>query len=268
LKQEAPIYYLGPEHSFHHIIALRVFGESPALTPVENTEILGSLLADNPESTGVLAIHNTVAGYLPEHYHIIANHHLFIRRQVELGIQLHLCGLPGTSVLSLRTIGSHPVALQQCSIYLQGMDAKQVAFSSTSAAMQQVREQANPEFAAIGNQQAAREAGLSILASSIQNQQDTTTRFAILSKKRPHTTKQHGYASIWIPFSAIPIANLFMSKNHMQVLGNLALPQHHAVVQEVKLQDDGWRHDIEEELLTSGARLIGLYGESTFYNEF
>lgn len=262
-----PIYYLGPQHSFHHILARRLFGDTPALTAVADITTLGKLLSENPQATGILAIHNTTAGYLAEHYALIADCGLFIRQQAQLQIHLHLCGLPGSNTESIQTIGSHRIALQQCIVFLETLPTRQIEYRSTTEAMQQVVRNNDPTFAAIGNLTAAKEYGLNILSGNIEDKQDNVTRFAVLSKEIPHTTKTPLNASIWLPFSAIPLANLLMSKNHMQVLGNLTLPQHHAVIMEIAINQKLWGK-VEEELMRMGAVVIGLYGESILYNEF
>ncbi|KAL8863442.1 MAG: hypothetical protein Q9178_000123 [Gyalolechia marmorata] len=83
----------------------------------------------------------------------------------------------------ISTIYSHPAAFGQCeqflSLYLKGVEKQEV--SSTSRAAQLVAEEgANSRSAAISSSLAADIHGLKLLATSIQDRDDNSTRFFIL----------------------------------------------------------------------------------------
>ncbi|KAL8670860.1 MAG: hypothetical protein Q9168_004620 [Polycauliona sp. 1 TL-2023] len=87
------------------------------------------------------------------------------------------------SLQHVSTIYSHPAAFGQCeqflSLYLKGVEKKEV--SSTSRAAETVAEEGpSSRSAAISSSIAAEIHGLKLLAESIQDQDDNSTRFFIL----------------------------------------------------------------------------------------
>ncbi|KAL8947046.1 MAG: hypothetical protein Q9222_006627 [Ikaeria aurantiellina] len=101
----------------------------------------------------------------------------------------------------ISTIYSHPAAFGQCeqflSLYLKGVEKQEV--SSTSRAAERVAEEGvNSRAAAISSSLAAEVHGLKLLAESIQDQDDNSTRFFILKNRRPDS-ENHALPSFLLP---------------------------------------------------------------------
>jgi prephenate dehydratase len=88
------------------------------------------------------------------------------------------------SLKHIQRIYTHPQAWGQCEIflgaYLKGIE--RIDVSSTSRAAEMVKEDVSGTSAAIASVIAAEIQGLDILASSIEDRQDNTTRFFIIRK--------------------------------------------------------------------------------------
>jgi prephenate dehydratase len=91
---------------------------------------------------------------------------------------------PLCSLKHIQRIYTHPQAWGQCEIflgaYLKGIE--RIDVSSTSRAAEMVKEDVSGTSAAIASVIAAEIQGLDILASSIEDRQDNTTRFFIIRK--------------------------------------------------------------------------------------
>ena len=95
------------------------------------------------------------------------------------GNSLHcLAGPQEVAIEEIKTIHSHPMALDQCREFLAGLpDAVAVAAATTATAAQDVAERGDPTHAAIASPRAARLYGLEILEDGIGDHPEAFTRF-------------------------------------------------------------------------------------------
>jgi prephenate dehydratase len=84
---------------------------------------------------------------------------------------------------ALRRIFSHPLALEQCSAFIDGLPQVQTTpFADSRDAMRAVAESKDPTLAAVGSPEAARAHGLVILRSEIGNQDEILMRYVALAR--------------------------------------------------------------------------------------
>ena len=139
----------------------------------------------------VLPIENSFAGEVAQVTDLLYGGNLKIAGIFELPIVHNLLGIPDTDISKIKTVYSHPQALDQCSeyIYLRGFE-KRVA-TNTAAAAKEVALLKNPTLAAIANKETARLYGLRILEEAINESESNTTRFVVLSAgKEPENKEQ------------------------------------------------------------------------------
>lgn len=89
---------------------------------------------------------------------------------------------PGTELSAIKTVISHPQALKQCGAFLKKLGVETREAVNTAVAAQTVAQSDDPSLAAIGSEEAAKEFGLGVLSSHIQEKGGNTTRFAIFSR--------------------------------------------------------------------------------------
>jgi prephenate dehydratase len=90
---------------------------------------------------------------------------------------LCLAGLTGTSTVTLRTIRSHPVAMQRCARLLRKLHhCATESHSDPLAAARSVAEQGDPTVAALCSEATARHAGLRILIREVADHHYHFTR--------------------------------------------------------------------------------------------
>src|SRR5262249_20956930 len=95
-----------------------------------------------------------------------------------------LLGLPGSRLERLRVVRSHPVALQQCTRFLDGLvGVVSESYHDTAGAAQAVARDGDPEVGAIASEDAAREYGLTVLRREISDQPTNLTRFLLIGRQ-------------------------------------------------------------------------------------
>jgi len=141
---------------------------------------------------GIVPIENSIEGSITVTLDTLAfDTELLVQREVDLPVSLHLCAPKGTKLADITTVVSHPNPLGQTRMWM----AKHlpdsvivVAANSTAEAAQQVAKSRKRGMASIGTRQGAKNAGLHILASEIEDHPENQTRFVIVGYGVPAPT--------------------------------------------------------------------------------
>jgi prephenate dehydratase len=137
---------------------------------------------------GIVPIENSIEGSITVTLDTLAfDTDLLVQREVDLPVSLHLCAKPGTTLRDISTVVSHPNPLGQTRLWMTRHlpDATAVAANSTAEAAQQVAKSRKQGIASIGTLQAAKYAGLEVLASEIEDHPENLTRFVIVGHGIP-----------------------------------------------------------------------------------
>ena len=134
---------------------------------------------------GMLPVENSIAGPVRTSLAAIADSGLTAVGATELRIRLCLLAHPGVGIDALRSVESHPVALEQCMVYLRAHPWLSVreAFDSAGAA-RAVAASGDRTRGAIASERAGELTGLATLASGIEDRADNVTRFTIVARER------------------------------------------------------------------------------------
>jgi chorismate mutase/prephenate dehydratase len=140
-------------------------------------------LASGQVDLAFLPIENTVAGSVNQVYDVLRERELHIVGEDSFRIELCLAAVADVPLPALRRIYSHPLALEQCSAFIDGLPQVQtVPFADSRDAMRAVAESKDPTLAAVGSSEAARAHGLVILRSEIGNQDEILMRYVALAR--------------------------------------------------------------------------------------
>lgn len=179
------ISYLGPEASFTHLAAKKVFSEE-TLVPFTTIPECIEAVAEGSVDYAVVPLENALEGSVPLTVdYLFHEAQLYVTAEVLSPIEQHLLVHPeNRNAESFEAIYSHPHALAQCHKYLfytyKSTPLEQ--YSSTAAAAKMVSELPERNIAAIGNEFSARKYGLDILQRDIHDFHFNHTRFFVLSK--------------------------------------------------------------------------------------
>jgi chorismate mutase/prephenate dehydratase len=140
-------------------------------------------LASGQVELAFLPIENTVAGSVNQVYDVLRERELHIVGEDSFKIELCLAAVADVPLPALRRIYSHPLALEQCSAFIDGLpQAQTTPFADSRDAMRAVAESKDPTLAAVGSPEAARAHGLVILRSEIGNQDEILMRYVALAR--------------------------------------------------------------------------------------
>ncbi|MDT8357424.1 MAG: prephenate dehydratase domain-containing protein [Methanomicrobiaceae archaeon] len=170
---------LGPEGTFSHEIAERLFGADILLLPtirsvfdrVEQGDVEGIVPIENSEAGGVGA---TLDGFI--------NHTVSIIGEAYMAISHHLAAREPLSSLSVLYV--HPQTHEQCSEFIDRLGIEVIHTSSNASSAQEAAGHAGA--GAVTSSMAAAISNLPIIARNVQNSPYNVTRFVhIASRPRP-----------------------------------------------------------------------------------
>ncbi len=198
LQELERVAFLGPVGSFGHVAALSHFGASTELIPVRpQTDIFTEVEAGRADY-GVVAIENSVQGTVRDVLERFQHTTLWICAETFQPIKQHL--LSEAPLTEIQCVYSHPQPFAQCKTWLRRYlsDAEQVEVVSTSEAARRAAQE--PSAAAIASELASEIYQVPIVADSIMDEPNNTTRFFIIGK---HLPQPSGYDRTSL-FFAIP----------------------------------------------------------------
>ena len=177
----AKIAYSGVEGAFAEIAARRIFPGGELIScrnfreAFKNTE-------EGITDIAVLPLENSYAGEVGQVMDLLYTGSLYINAIWSLDVSQNLLGIPGSSLSEIRTVVSHPQALDQCAAFIEKHGFRTVTDVNTAVAARKTAESGDPHTAAIASLETAKLYGLSVLERDIAGSRDNTTRFAVLSR--------------------------------------------------------------------------------------
>ena len=132
---------------------------------------------------GVLPVENSTAGSVSAVYDLILKHRFYIVGALDRRIEHCLAGLRQSTLEDIEIVWSHPQALSQCAHYLEQRRLTAVSKTNTAVAARDVAREKRLNVAAICTPGAAKEYGLRILDTGLQDDPFNTTRFIVISKQ-------------------------------------------------------------------------------------
>jgi prephenate dehydratase len=170
--------------AYHGIAAENFFGEEVEIVPCVTFRDIFTAVKKDPNTIGIMAIENTIAGSLLGNYNLLKENKLPIAGEFKQRISHCLAALHGQTVHDIKEIQSHPIALMQCTEFLDTLPGiKIVEHEDTALAAKDVAEKQMTGTAAICSVRAAEIYGLDILARGIETNKHNFTRFLVFGNK-------------------------------------------------------------------------------------
>ncbi len=183
-KKKTRVAIQGISASFHEVAARNWFQEPIDVVECLTFHALCEALDKGDADYAVMAIENSIAGSILPNYFLLQQYHFNITGEIYLPIHMHLLALPGVTMKDIKTIESHPMAIRQCSEFLQGLRGVEIRESDdTALSARRVNELNLKNTAAIANELAAKKFGLQVLEKRIETHKKNFTRFLILNRK-------------------------------------------------------------------------------------
>lgn len=179
------IAYSGIEGAFAYISAKHIFPNDELVSYANFKEAYDAVVFDRCDYA-VIPIDNSYSGEVTPVMDLLFYGDLFINGLYSLKVVQNLLGVKGSRISDITKVISQPKALEQCDEYIKRHGFEMIQSDNTARAAKEVSELNDIHTAAIASIETAPLYGLSVLEEHINESDDNTTRFVVLSKKDGH----------------------------------------------------------------------------------
>jgi chorismate mutase/prephenate dehydratase len=184
LEEAIRVAYLGPEGTFSHQAAREHFGALALLSGVASISDVFAAVESGRAQLGVVPVENTTEGVVTQTLDAFGEREVTVCAERVLRISNALLSRSG-KLADVRRVISHPQPLAQCRRWLDQHlpTAAREEMASTATAAQRAADE--PDCAAIGSLLSAEVYGLEVIAASIEDRRDNSTRFLVIGGDPP-----------------------------------------------------------------------------------
>ncbi len=184
LQRPQEVVYLGPEGTFSFFAGVEYLGHSMNFKPCINLNEVFDNVESGEAELGIIPLENSLQGSIGQCLDMFLRYEVFIQAETYYKISHSLLSTE-KSLSRIKTVYSHPQAIEQCSKWLRSHLPNSVIIpvESTSAGASKAVE--NSESAAIGHSKLSDMLDLNILAHQIEDLPDNWTRFMIIGSSPP-----------------------------------------------------------------------------------
>lgn len=176
------VAFQGARGAFSEAAAIKLLGENITLVPRPSFESLFDAINDQSAECILAPIENSLAGFVHACYDLLLDSKLFISGEVIIPIKHYLIGCPGSSFAGIKSVESHPVALDQCRRFLAANpQVRRIAAEDTAGSVARIVAEGDPSRAAIAGKRAAEQYGGAILREHLEDSSENYTRFLLLT---------------------------------------------------------------------------------------
>ncbi len=146
----------------------------------------------------MLPVENTTYGRVADIHRLLPESGLHIVEEAFVRVHINLLGTKESTVQSIKEAHSHLVLLPQCASFLRDNDIHGRVSSDNARAARDVAEWNDPSIGALASELAGEIYGLKVLARHVEDSDNNTTRFLIMS--RALDLKRRGSAGMMTSF--------------------------------------------------------------------
>jgi prephenate dehydratase len=185
MTKQATIAFQGAPGAFSHQAALafaKQLGVEAQIVPCQTFGDMFQNVSNGTTEFGTVPLENSSIGSITANYDLLWNSSAKIIAEYVLPVHHHLIGWPGVEIGSLTTVYSHPAALDQCrELFQKYPNLTARVHWDTSGAVVHVKETGDKTAAAIAGELAAKEYGMAIIASNVEDYAHNSTRFGLIT---------------------------------------------------------------------------------------
>ncbi|MHB8502107.1 MAG: prephenate dehydratase [Candidatus Acidiferrales bacterium] len=175
------VAFQGEPGAFSEEAAVQLLGEGITTVPRPTFDAAFRAIHEGLADALLAPVENTLAGPVVRVYDLLLESALTITAETILPIEHHLIGCPGSSLDSIRSVASHPMALAQCErFFATHPHLKRVPAEDTAGSVREALALGDKASAAIAGHRAAEHYGGVILSAGIQDNAENFTRFVLL----------------------------------------------------------------------------------------
>ncbi len=130
----------------------------------------------------MLPVENSTYGRVADIHHLLPESGLHIIDEAFVRVHIALLAVPGTRLDQVTDAMSHTVLLGQCRSFLRRHAIRGMTGADTAGSAREIAERGKPSLAALASELAGEIYGLDVLARRIEDRQNNTTRFLVMSR--------------------------------------------------------------------------------------
>jgi len=199
LLEGTKIAYSGIEGAFANIAAKKIFPDGN-LIPYTSFHSAYESVENGECELAVLPIENSFAGEVGQVMDLMFTGKLYVNGIYALPVVQNLLCVKGAKIDEIKTVISHPQALDQCEDFIRRHGWKTEKSENTARAAKYVSELNDKSVAVIASEEAARLYGLDVLQTGINNSALNATRFAVFSKIKENVILSENYSTFVMMF--------------------------------------------------------------------
>lgn len=174
--------YQGEPGAFSEMAVMQRLPHAQAI-PFRDFDMVVAALENNAVDYAMLPIENSIAGVVEGTRDIFQRADFIAHDELWLPIHHCLMALPHATLDDLVHVLSHPVALAQCTKFLERYPTlRPLPWYDTAGAALYISGNHDPTMGAIASAAAAERYDLTILAHNVEDRSDNRTRFVVLGK--------------------------------------------------------------------------------------
>jgi prephenate dehydratase len=199
------IAFQGESGAYSEAAVLEHFNNEAVFpVPCESFELVFATVSQGKVDYGFIPIENSLAGSIHQNYDLLLSNNLWVVGEHHLRVSHCLIGRPNASLAGVKKVISHPQALAQCYGYLNSLPGVKIEpVYDTAGSVKMVRDQDDPQLAAIASRRAAQLYGMQILAENIEDNPANFTRFLVIARQ-PVQPEKDAKTSIVFTLKNVP----------------------------------------------------------------
>jgi 3-deoxy-7-phosphoheptulonate synthase len=177
------VAYHGVPGSFSHKACAQFLGREVPYRGCNSFREVFDAVRSGDASLGIIPVENSLTGSIHENYDLLLEYDIRIVGELTLRIVHNLLGQEGTALDRIQRVYSHPQVFQQCREFLSRHPRWDlVACADTASAVQRVKENGDPQEAAIAGREAADLFQMAVLQEGIETNPRNFTRFVVIAR--------------------------------------------------------------------------------------
>ncbi|WCR16857.1 prephenate dehydratase [Paracoccus alcaliphilus] len=182
------IAFQGEPGAYSHEACRKARPSMEAL-PCRTFEDVIEAVRSHQADLAMLPVENSTYGRVADIHHLLPESGLHIIDEAFVRVHISLLAVPGTPLSEITEAMSHTVLLGQCRGFMRRHGIHGITGADTAGSAKEVAARGNRSLAALASPLAGEIYGLDPLADRIEDRQNNTTRFLIMSRE-PDTSRR------------------------------------------------------------------------------
>ncbi|NOD65228.1 MULTISPECIES: prephenate dehydratase [unclassified Ruegeria] len=192
------IAFQGEPGAYSHEACRNARPEMEAL-PCRTFEDVIESVRSGAADLAMLPVENTTYGRVADIHRLLPHSGLHIIDEAFVRVHINLLGVPGAKLEDITEAHSHLVLLPQCAGFLKQHDIRGRVSPDNARAAREVAEVGDLHSAALASELAGEIYNLNVLARHIEDSDDNTTRFLVMSRQADLARRgEHGMITSFV----------------------------------------------------------------------